>query len=410
MFLFRLAVCSFASLLLLSEGIRCPRIKLKDPESIVRCNDIAEAVNYLYEHLPNSTSIENKCKRYAVMASFVKPRGRLQNKEVTLVLRMSDDDINQRYQALQVFDDMGPRFMTIIDGFRASSMLSPALIELVECLKRINSPPIKKYLEGEELNLILDWYKQILQAPGTKLDLDRVRNSRKFRHAFIISLMNLFKDHIESSDPKYGNLVYRKEAGTSTSRDALTRIYERQERRRVLAPQRRREQERLKTRRMRLLDPDSKQLRERLLLRKTSNVEQRSPCFTRESDYLRPQYVSVPDIPYGMTFSEQSRKQPMSDNRTGQQSPDLAQLWSEVATVYDSIPTPDLPSSLEQPANHTSEDLALNEQVASRVDDLPANNTDDPQRPSHQPRATIPNNTNSDSPSWDDIRYWEGSD
>lgn len=96
--------------------------------------------------------------------------------------------------------------MAAVDGYRAASMLKPALLELVEWLKNVGSPSAQKYLDGQELNVILRLYEQVLQSPGTRFTLDHIHKVSMFRWVFCKSLLKLFKDHIDCESMDLNNL------------------------------------------------------------------------------------------------------------------------------------------------------------------------------------------------------------
>lgn len=161
---------------------------------IVKC-DISDAIIYLYKRLPDEMILADKCKRYAIMTSYLKPMGRLHNKAVSQVLRMSLDELNQVYQEFSP-DRVGAFYMTAIDGFRAASSLGPPFLELIECLKELNNISLKPYLDDEELNIIIELYEHVLESPDTKIDLNLIPNVDRFRRAFVVSLLNMFEDNI----------------------------------------------------------------------------------------------------------------------------------------------------------------------------------------------------------------------
>lgn len=350
-----------------NDSIKCGQSKKQALESDIKCNNIAEAVDYLYEHLPHQLSAAQRCQRYAVMLSFIKPKGRLHNKAVASVLEMSDYEVDRQYQALETSGEPGARFMTAIDGYRAASRLGPAIFELVECLKRVKSSMVEEYLSSAELNLILDWYKKVIYSPGTKLSLDRTQLSEGFSYSFIMSLMNLFKDYIRDVPPSVSQTST--EAGSAQqpmqSQNGAAPLRKRKETDRVMVTHRRRERERLRKKRAKLLNLTSRR-----------QLEQ------------EPQHTSVSRT--SMQYKALQQQTPISDE-IEQEVPDLAQLWSDVAPIFDSIATPTSPSSSEQPTilpsalSDQASQCQSDHQLAGRKDNIPDQRFPHYTSASHQP-------------------------
>lgn len=361
-----------------------------DQELFICYDDIAEATNYLYEHLPRQMTLDQKCIRYCVMTSMTKPRGRLHKKAVLQVLDMSEDELIRLYEGMKVKDELGAHYMTAIDGFRAASMLGPPFLELIECIKRIDSPAVHRYLEGEELNTILTLYKQVLESPDTKISLGDFPNWSRFRRAFVRSLIHLFRDDLKFDWAIYQTLGSTEaadlvRANSSKQPESLDgpsigskRRPRRQERRR-LAAHRHREQERLRKQRLKILDPslESEKARYRqqqriITLRK--EAEQRA-IPKRQRFATKPKLISPkPTLPYNLAIfqhnppmtqmtqipqiqqipqlqPQQQQPQPRLHSKqqgTEQRSPELVEHWSEVAHIYESIPTPIMYSSRDQ--------------------------------------------------------------
>lgn len=88
----------FAFALLLSSISCSPdRNHARDLE-VILCDDLAETIDYVYQRVPALMTLQEKCKRYALIASFAKPRGRLYHRAISTVLRMPDDELDQQYQ------------------------------------------------------------------------------------------------------------------------------------------------------------------------------------------------------------------------------------------------------------------------------------------------------------------------
>lgn len=294
-------------------------------EPVVKCEDTSEAICYIYEHLPEA-SLEAKCKRYVVMASLLRPKGRLHNKAVSRVMRMSEDQLNQSYKDLEHKNELIAIYMAAIDGFRAASVLRPPFIELIVCLKKFDSPYVKDYLKSDELNLIIDSYKKVLRSPDSKIDLNFIANP-KFRRGFVVSMTNLFRHNAQYEPSVYEALIRRGVADASSSgtiqqvEDEQMTEFEkfkiRKEERLRLSVHRHREQERLRLRRQRILLPGRarekslfRQKRRRILYRQEQirqEVErikrqrqvmgQSSPITQRSGQNQQEQHMSIVSLP-----------------------------------------------------------------------------------------------------------------
>lgn len=302
-----------------------------DQDAEVLCDDIPEAIYYIYEHLPDDMSLDDKCVRYAVMTSMIHPKGRLHNKAVVFTLNLPEDQLLSLYHE---FNDteLGVHYMTAIDGFRAASMIGPPFIELVECLKRINVPFVQKYLSGEELSTIIRLYRQVQESPTEKAKFEG-----KFNRAFLVSLLYLFGDHIDSDSLLFKSMKQRfgEEANILASQiwHGPSRLDERQamrrERRQQLAAHRHREQERLRGQRLSIVNPDT--ALERSELRKQHRRMMRRKEVIKQKRRLQTLYNTA---------------KPSSATRPVQQvaehgSPNLVQPWKEVAPVHESVALPE---------------------------------------------------------------------
>lgn len=179
----------------LSTTIRCSPNEGDDIEDTAPCN-FAEAVNRLYRTLPDEMPLESKCKRYAVMLSIFKTRVAPNQLALLQVSALQGDILNLLYEGISK-TDLTRRYIAAIDVYRTSH-LEPAFIDLFECLRRVDTPLAKTYLNDKELSLIVDLYKQALGPPPTVIDLDLVDLST-FHPAFRTALKNLFGRHFETT-------------------------------------------------------------------------------------------------------------------------------------------------------------------------------------------------------------------
>lgn len=325
MYFSELIAYSIVAIIIASNGyVRWSAVDAKGMDFIVRCDDITDALIYLYENLPAQMALIDKCKRYAMMASYLKPMGRLHNKAVSQVLRMPEEKVDQIYEEFVANKQLSALYMTAIDGFRAASILEPPLLELVDCLKQINDSFSQAYLDEEELRIILTLYQRILESPETKIDLSIIPSVHKFRHGFVVSLANLFKDNILHDSIIYRDLERRgvapssgtasspyqprKEADNVSDRRGTAvafseRMKKRREQRRRLAKHRHREQDTLRARRLRILSPSLARDKARTRLERRRKAE-------RER-ILRP--CALPPVqhaPSGFTSVYKERKLP----------------------------------------------------------------------------------------------------
>lgn len=383
----------------------------------LKCDDISEAINYLNDYLPVEITLTAKCKRYAIITSLVKSNGRLHSKSVHQVLSMQEDKLDQAYQDFRATDRLAALYMTAIDGLRAASIIDRPFFELIECLKRIDSPPAREYLSGEELNLILDLHKQIVESPDAKIDLDVIYDLKSCYREFVISLLNIFTDNIDYDSPVYRHLVRigiaEPRIATSQSQKPVLSLAEqhkfRREKRLRLTKHRRREMGRLRSQRLEILNgPDANHVKTLFRHQKRKRetryerrfqVDELVPSRHMDPDVLKfcPKNRSTEspitcgehgrqDGPYGTQTlisvtpnsdlgstedtgsSEEKRTEtqslqpgavPCPTTDTGKEEqhlPDLMQLWLDAAPVYDSIASPE--SYNGHPQIH---DLPINE-------------------------------------------------
>lgn len=353
-----------------------------DTETIVSCDDIPEAINYLHQHLPPQMTLEDKCIRYAVITSMIRPKGRLHNQAVIKVMNMSEEQLIKIYEDLRADNELGAQYMTAVDGYRAASMLGPALLELIECLKKVDDITVRMYLDGEELQLILALYQQIIQSPGEKINMANHFSLNTFSRAFLISLKHIFRDQIQFDTgikrfiDKSGEMDERPYTSPPSQHllpdhpsSETGRLYLRRQERKRLAAHRHREQERLRRQRQKILDPVSErekarfwQKQRRLLLRleNEEKAKLKLGAFARRPVPIAPKPTFITSVPASLQYVQQQLQQnlhqqqePPSHPEVPAQepsSPELAQLWSEVASLYESIPTPAINSpEIEQP-------------------------------------------------------------
>lgn len=214
-----------------------------DSGTNARCNTANDAMDYLHASFTDQMSFDQKCRRYAVMASLLASRGPPQRMVVSQVSQSTDDEIDQIYQTLDYNDEVASLYMTVIDGYRAASNIGVPFLELFECLKRLDKAYIRAYVNHPELTLLVDMQKQVLRSPETIIDLDSV-DRQLFSKAFRTSLEMIFRKNLK--DAHSGPSDYAEASSSKTADAKLTQM---------ATNHRHREQERLRKRRLLLLRP-----------------------------------------------------------------------------------------------------------------------------------------------------------
>lgn len=318
--------------------------------------DSVDAMDYLHHSSPTQATIEERCKRYAVMASSLASRGPPRHLTMSLVLKMSEENVEQFYRRLDAKDELAPIYMAAIDGYRAASYIGPPFLELIECLKRLNRPYIKYYLENPELILILDLHKKIVQYPDMKIDLNSI-DLRKFSPAFRISLENIFQKNliVDSSDNQdrgdgagasFSDQPTNEGGQQSSTEHSKVQIGPQ----RMVTTHRHREQERLRKRRLYLLRPDVERSKKRQQYTRLRDKRWKEAA-ERQMNSLRQLEESQQNEPKSGPPDQSSDR-----NKSEEQIPDLAQLWSEVEPIFESIQTPRIAGA--QQRRHQFDDLS----------------------------------------------------
>lgn len=335
----------------------------------VKSNSIAQAINFLHESFPEQMPSGERCKRYAVLSSFLASKGRHHSKAMSQFFQMRDDDIDLYHQTLA--DQLPGIYMAAIDAFRASDLGAPFL-ELIECLKQIDKPFIRAYLDNPELILIMDVHKQILQSPETKIDISSI-NLDQFAPAFQTSFLYLFKSNL--SDPKSANkelnYIQQQFEGDRPEQDMTNGqfLIRTGSRGRLLSTQRHREQERLRKQRIRLLVPNSNRKkrseRQRQIRgRNQKDERERQLKSLQPTEDWKKSYLSMMS-PSTISAQLQGQRQhdifldPHLDKWMEYRSPGLYQLWPNLKSLaIPIVANSDLgrqqQSSLSNIGNHSS--------------------------------------------------------
>lgn len=323
---------------------------------ILKFDDISEAITYQYDIMTNRMTFDERCKRYAVMASMIKPNGKIHNKAVYQVSSMTEESLGSLINQFIANNELASLYMTAIDGLSAASVLGPPFLELIQCLSQMDDTRISKFLNDEELNVILELYDRTVRSADAKVDLNFIYELSSCHREFVVSLLHIFKDHIDYDSPIYQDLVNFGVAEPINStqlqgqtQKVLMTHKQRQEQRRFeslkLAKHRHREQERLCKRRVKILS---------------------SPFSTLEGVERRRRRRNPRTFMGDMLDLKNRHK------RSEEDQPDLLQLWSEAAPIYAAIPTPNISD------NHGT--IQSNEQSQSEEPSRFFNQDDDQQR------------------------------
>lgn len=229
----------------LTGVIDCAKDKY-DPSFIYntgRFVDIAQAINFMQGYLPFPISFEEKCERYAVLSDIALEE-RIPTKETVLkIAGMSKRNLDEHYEQI----NKGRRswlYMCAIDRYRITN-LAPPFLELVECLKQIDEEGVRRYLDNEEVIILLNLYKRVIGLqPDVAINISNLDLTR-FHPNFRESLKNHFSKYSDIASILGEPEAKRTETATNSS-----------EWRKEQFKRRRREQSRLTAQRMRMVKPE----------------------------------------------------------------------------------------------------------------------------------------------------------
>lgn len=235
--------------LIISAVLVCDISCTKRQPERERLRDVAQAITRLNENLPGRTTMDERCKRYAVLASRTIAERTPYLRTVSKVLALDDKELDEIYEKLGI-DRIIYAYVSAIDKYRVTE-LAPAFINLIECLARIDTPVVRAYLNNQELTIISNLYKQVLGLPGTKVDL-RNLDLTKFCTAFWTSLKYLFSPYLDihsifsSASIGVGDTNFQSSGSASEMQQSQTErnLFQRRERSRLI------------NQRLRIMDPD----------------------------------------------------------------------------------------------------------------------------------------------------------
>lgn len=155
------------------------------------------ALNLLQARLPDQMPLEARCQRYAFLLLMIETEG-MPHRTAVLELITMHDDIFDMFKRNLDTNHLISLYMIAIDRYRISK-LEPPFLDLVDCLSRIDVPQAKAYF-NEELNFIVNLYKDVLDTPGSTIDLGSLDLST-FPPSMRTMLENLFVEHLTPRAP-----------------------------------------------------------------------------------------------------------------------------------------------------------------------------------------------------------------
>lgn len=246
----RLSIITFVTLLAAVVGGKKPN---KNPD-LVSFQDVPEALNYMHRYLPDHLSMDEKCKKFAVLASHTATYLNPSEATVYRVVTTEPDELDRQYAEIDT-DRLISLLTNVIDRYRVTQ-LAPAFVDIVNCLRLIDSPAARAFVHNDELVLIVDLYKRILGRDDVEVDIDHI-NLSLFHPAFKDSLNRLFKGYYHADTRQRPHIIQLK-AGVEPGQDAVESSS--RPSKRLSAEEvayRRRERSRLTQRRLRCLHPDT---------------------------------------------------------------------------------------------------------------------------------------------------------
>lgn len=328
-----------------------------------------EVMDEYHKTLDDRMTLDERCKRYAVMASFLSTKGRPLSSARSLACMLSEEDINKLYSKLVANDELPALYMTTIDGYRAASHLGPPFLDLIECLKKIEKPFIHTYLNNPELTLIIELHKQVLQAPDKKIDFGKM-DLAHLPPAFRTSLIHLFKNNLLFDDS--GELDFDATPNDPNQAGDLQKRYPwgRHRQQQLVSTHHHREQERLRYYRLKLLKPMNRakaRERKRRWRTKKGIAEQLRQLENPQSSKDQTGLLSDTDTVKHTTHDHHSDTLLEHPAR-------VADLTGEAAHVDESIITPMIldPQHLQNPAvyNQLSLSMSENNRTSKQPDQL----------------------------------------
>lgn len=204
------------ALLIINSYIDCTPKEASD-DRWRRCKGISDMTNFMHRSLPADMPTLDRCKKYAVLLSIAATGGMPNQSTVAKLAEENMERVDKLYQTLEISELMN-RYMTAIERYRVTK-LAPAFLDIVDCLKLMNLPVVNKYLDNEELIIIIDLYKRVLGLPATRVDINNL-NLYRFHPTYRVSLAYLFNgyfefDHLVTEEVPYRPNVRTELAGVA---------------------------------------------------------------------------------------------------------------------------------------------------------------------------------------------------
>lgn len=154
------------------------------------CESIARMHRYL--DMDQDMTPEERCKRYAVL--LYKTDGAPYEATVFSVLKMDEDTLDSQYKEINP-GMMSWIYMVSIDRYRITE-LAPPFLELIKCLRLLDTAYARSYLANGELMVIESLYKKVLGLPDPTSNVDYL-DLRTFNTAFQRNIRDLFSKYLD---------------------------------------------------------------------------------------------------------------------------------------------------------------------------------------------------------------------
>lgn len=174
-------------------GIDCDLFDNPNISDRGRFTNVCAAIDHLRNLLPVQISTEEKCKRYAVLLSEIGVVSAPHESTVLYTMLLNVSSLEELYRQIDI-SNLTLSYMSAIDKYRVIG-LGPPFIDLIECLRILDTPLTKQYLDNQELIIILNLYKQVLGIPGTN-DISGIDFS-VFHPGFRATLWNLLGRYVD---------------------------------------------------------------------------------------------------------------------------------------------------------------------------------------------------------------------
>lgn len=329
-------VLMIIALLITGEQCKCRSRDFDENPDDIRFKDVIAAVDSMYE-LINHLPLERRCERYAILLALSATDGLPFEKTVKLLSIAHQDTLNERLKHLEDRKRIEV-FMNAVDRYRTLK-LGPGFIDLLNCLREIDSNLTEKFLHDRELQLIENLYRQVLESPDVKFSLNKLK-LEAFSPSFMRTIRMLFReklledltseseaqhekglpDIVDSSGQAHQSAPlsgpkeeYKREEKRRRRKEELDRLRER----RREEHHRHRERDRLRKRRIRILDPEELRERERISQRKRRDraTEVLREDWRRQALHRKRQRMAQQQT-YRLHMLQRSREDPEKDQVT----------------------------------------------------------------------------------------------